>query len=101
VWRTVGGKHRYLLGEAELLVEDDLGAFRAAAIELLGQRRPLALDALARQQAHLARRLADFGGCGDGLEVWARAGAAEPERLPVLEPAAFRQAVAGARRGDR
>ena len=33
VWRTVGGKHRYLMGDADRLVEDDLAAFRQAALE--------------------------------------------------------------------
>ncbi|PZR18965.1 MAG: biotin-independent malonate decarboxylase subunit beta, partial [Azospira oryzae] len=40
VWRTTGGKHRYLIGDADLLVEDEVGAFRAAAIALLDQPRP-------------------------------------------------------------
>ena len=35
VWRTVGGKHRYLLGEANLLVDDDMDAFRDAAAQVL------------------------------------------------------------------
>ena len=30
VWRTVGGKHRYLLGDCDRLVDDDIGEFRAA-----------------------------------------------------------------------
>ncbi|MDX1653931.1 MAG: biotin-independent malonate decarboxylase subunit beta, partial [Candidatus Competibacteraceae bacterium] len=37
VWRTVGGKHRYLLGEAQILVDDDLAAFRDAALAALNQ----------------------------------------------------------------
>src|SRR6266542_1075425 len=42
VWRTYGGKHRWILGEADLLVDDEVGAFRAAAVELLGRPRPIA-----------------------------------------------------------
>jgi len=101
VWRTYGGKHRYVLGEADLLVDDDVDAFRSAALELLGRGRPLSQEALEREHAHLRRRLADFGGCGDGAEVWRTAGAADPGRLALLEPADFARAVAGARRGDR
>ena len=51
VWRTYGGKHRWILGEADLLLDDDVAAFRAAAIELLGRARPLAPEPLAREQA--------------------------------------------------
>jgi malonate decarboxylase beta subunit len=98
VWRTWGGKHRTLLGEADLLVEDTLPAFREAALGLLDRRRPLTLEALEAEQAWLARRLTEAGEAGEALEVWRAAGVPEPERLPLLEPAAWRAAVAGARR---
>lgn len=100
VWRTYGGKHRYLLGEADRLVEDDLAAFRAAALELVARPRPLELEALEREHERLAARLADYGGCGDAAEVWRAAGVREPERLPLLDADAFRLAVAGVRRGE-
>lgn len=100
VWRTYGGKHRYLLGEADLLVDDDLGAFRAAALELIGRPRALSLETLEREHAHLRRRLADLGACDDGAELWRAAGTPEPARLALLDPSEFAGAVAGARRGD-
>ncbi|NZD59404.1 biotin-independent malonate decarboxylase subunit beta, partial [Sphaerotilus montanus] len=56
VWRTTGGRHRYLCGDCDLLVEDDVAAFRAAALLAIGQGpRPLTLAALQAQQAVLAR----------------------------------------------
>jgi malonate decarboxylase beta subunit len=99
VWRTWGGKHRALLGEADLLVEDSLPAFREAALALLDRRRPLTLAALEAEQAWLSARLEAHGGAEDALELWRQAGVVEPERLPLLEPAAWRAAVAGARKG--
>jgi malonate decarboxylase beta subunit len=101
VWRTYGGKHRYLLGEADRIVDDDLAAFREAAVELLAAPRPLSLDVLTREHEHLARRLREHGGCEDAGDVWRAAGAPDPERLPLLDAAAFREAVRVARRGDR
>jgi len=98
VWRTYGGKHRFILGEADLLVDDDVAAFRAAAVELLGRPRPISEATLAREHALLAARLARAGGCADAADVWRVAGAAEPERLPLLDAAAFRAAAGGARR---
>ncbi len=98
VWRTWGGKHRVLLGEADRLVEDSPGAFREAAIGLLGRGRPISLAALEAEQAWLARRLEQLGGVADAAEAWRAAGVAEPEALPLLEPAAWGAAVAGARR---
>lgn len=98
VWRTYGGKHRWILGEADLLVEDDAAAFRAAALELAGRPRPLALGPLAREQARLEARLAAAGRCADAAEVWAVAGIPDPGRLPLLEAAAFRDAAGDGRR---
>ena len=97
VWRTWGGKHRFILGEADLLVEDDAAAFRAAALELLARPRPVALEPLLREQARLEGRVAAAGSCTDAAEVWALAGVADPARLPLLEASPFRDAAAGAR----
>lgn len=100
VWRTLGGKHRYLLGEAQRLVADDIGAFRAAAIELHASRRPLELTALEAEQARLEARLARYGDCRDAADIWARLGVPQPERLPLLDEAEFLQAVAPALAGN-
>ncbi|MBP2306522.1 biotin-independent malonate decarboxylase subunit beta [Azospirillum melinis] len=93
VWRTVGGKHRYLLGEAATLVEDDVAAFRAAALALLDQlsdRGPdLSLAALEAEHAVLGSRLERFGGCRDALDIWEKLGVEEPEKLPILDTASF------------
>jgi malonate decarboxylase beta subunit len=97
VWRTVGGKHRYLLGEAAHLVRDDVAAFRAQAIACLDERGELTLEALEREHARLGERLARFGECRDGLEVWAKLGIQRPERLPLLDVEEFFAATAGMR----
>jgi malonate decarboxylase beta subunit len=97
VWRTYGGKHRALLGEADLLVEDEPAAFREAARALSAGPRPVTLERLEAEQARLERRLALAGGCGDAAEVWRAAGVAELDRIPLLDPDAFARAVAPAR----
>lgn len=99
VWRVTGGKHRYLLGEARHLVADRIDAFADAAIALIDAHAqnldPLA--ALDREHAALAARIADYGDCRDGLEIWRRMGLDDPERLPLLEADAFIDAVADRR----
>jgi malonate decarboxylase beta subunit len=100
VWRTFGGKHRLLLGEADRLVADDLAAFRAAALELLAAPRPLSLASLEAEHAQLRERLARFGECRDALEVWARLGIEHPEQLPLLDEEAFRAVAARVRAED-
>jgi malonate decarboxylase beta subunit len=100
VWRTYGGKHRWLLGDADRLVADDLAAFRAAAIELLGAPRPLELEALEAEQRRLADRLAALAGAGDARDAWAALGVPDVERVPELEPEELVRAE-GARRRAR
>lgn len=94
VWRTMGGKHRYLIGGVDLYVDDDAVTFRSAAIEAL--RRPATLDAtvLAAEQARLERRLARFGDAVDGREVWERLGVPDAANVPELDTGSFLTAAA-------
>ena len=93
VWRTTGGKHRYLLGDCDMLVDDDLSAFRSAAITALQQfsvRSPqLSLEALEQEQQMLSRRWQDFSHCTEPMQIWSAAGLAAPEQVAMLERAAF------------
>jgi malonate decarboxylase beta subunit len=97
VWRTVGGKHRYLLGEADALVADNIAAFRNAAIALLSVKPDLSLDALTAEHERLGARLEKFGDCRDALDIWAALGIESPEGLPLLEADSFVAKVAGRR----
>ena len=89
VWRTVGGKQRYLLGDAQRLVPDDIAAFRAAAKEALALSSSFDLGALEAEHALLEKRLARFGDCSDTLEIWNRMGLPDVAQLPLLDNEAF------------
>lgn len=101
VWRTTGGKHRYLLGDCQVLVADESDDFRQAAIaaiaELHGGEVRLTLDALLAEQAMLARRLQDAQGLAEPMEVWGKLGVPEPARVPMLEADAFLEMAASHR----
>ncbi|NTF34198.1 biotin-independent malonate decarboxylase subunit beta [Rhizobium skierniewicense] len=97
VWRTVGGKHRYILGETAELVSDDINAFRNAAIALLGQEKPLDLDAIEAEHEALAARLKRFGKVQDANDIWAALQIADSERIPLMTTEEFHQAVDGRR----
>ncbi len=99
VWRTTGGKHRYLLGDAQAIVDDDLAAFRRAACAALDRRRPLTLDAMLAEQAVLTARLRRFGSLRDALDIWRELGVAAPDALPLLDRDAFVAATANVDRG--
>jgi malonate decarboxylase beta subunit len=104
VWRTTGGKHRYLLGDCQKIVPDDIDRFRQAAIQAVEQCRrstvELSLDALEAEQQLLAQRLERFGDAPDPLDIWRRLGISSPEQLPMLDADAFAEAVAHNRLGE-
>lgn len=85
VWRTTGGKHRFLIGDCDVLVEDDVAAFRSAAIAALGQSVPLSLASMEAEHALLSERLTHYGDCHDALEIWQRAGVPNPAQVADLE----------------
>jgi len=84
VWRTTGGKHRYLLGDCDQLVDDDVQAFRAAAIAALAKGRPLSADVLEKEHALLAQRLVDGRETRDAVELWQRIGVTQAARVPDM-----------------
>ena len=89
VWRTMGGKHRTLIGGADVFVDDDAAAFRAAATAALS--RPAKLDAatLAAEQARLERRITRFGDLGDATDIWNALGIDNPKAIPDMPADAF------------
>jgi malonate decarboxylase beta subunit len=103
VWRTTGGKHRYLLGDCQVLVADSVDAFRAAAIDALAMQTPgssaLTLEALEAEQAMLASRIERFGAASDPLDIWRALGVDQPETLPLLDAEDFVATVAAVRVG--
>jgi malonate decarboxylase beta subunit len=94
VWRTMGGKHRVLIGEADILVEDDLAAFRDAVLPLLERPRGLDLATMREEHALLSERINRLGGCRDGRDAWAALGVKEPSRVPDMTANAFNNMVA-------
>ena len=89
VWRTVGGKHRYLLGDCDRLVDDDIGQFRAALAALMAQEAGFSLDAVLAEHRLLAERLERFGTADDSLAVWSGLGWPAPGEVPILDTDSF------------
>ena len=104
VWRTTGGKHRTMMGDSAMLVDDDAAAFRQAAIDAMARCRTqpveLTLDALEAEQRMLAERLERFGGADDALDIWTALGVPEPQQLPLLDAARFMRLAASHRAGE-
>jgi malonate decarboxylase beta subunit len=93
VWRTTGGKHRWLSGDCDVLVEDDVAAFRAAAIAALDASAPVTLARLEAEHALLATRLRLLPDAVDGDEamaLWSRLGVVDAPSVPDLDVVAVR-----------
>lgn len=93
VWRTTGGKHRWLCGDCDALVDDDVASFRAAAIEALAHSQPVSLTLLEAEHALLDKRLhlldTESGG-DDAVALWARLGVVEAAQIGDLDVDAVR-----------
>ncbi|WP_456779774.1 biotin-independent malonate decarboxylase subunit beta [Bradyrhizobium sp. USDA 3315] len=89
VWRTMGGKHRYLIGGADTFVDDEALAFREAAIAALKTGRGCNVAALEAEQTRLERRLQRFGEAEDAVEIWQALGIDNPTDVPALPTGAF------------
>ena len=100
VWRTSGGKHRWLTGDCDALVDDDVSAFRVAAIAAMGLPRPISLQSLEAEHAWLAMRLAavpeatwNDGQQDDAVRLWQHLGVDCAEQIPAMDTAALRELV--------
>ncbi|WP_425065860.1 biotin-independent malonate decarboxylase subunit beta [Reyranella sp.] len=70
VWKTSGGKTKYLLGDADALVHDTSDAVRDAIARLLGKSSPVSLASVKARQKELEKRLKRFGTTEDPEAVW-------------------------------
>jgi malonate decarboxylase beta subunit len=84
VWRTMGGKHRRLLGGAEAFVDDTIDSFRATALQLIASVPAFGPDVLKAEQARLENRLQRFGACADAVDIWKSEGVADAEAVPAM-----------------
>ncbi|RFP18913.1 MULTISPECIES: biotin-independent malonate decarboxylase subunit beta [unclassified Duganella] len=93
VWRTSGGKHRYLMGDCQRIVADDIAAFRAAARDALaalaGTQVELTLEALEAEQQMLDERIARFGALTDPVDIWAAMQIPDAANIPMLDVDSF------------
>ena len=103
VWRSTGGKHRYLMGDCQRIVADDITAFRAAAREAVaqyaGEPAELSLEALETEQRMLSERIVRFGDLPDPVDIWSAMQIPDAANVPMLEVDSFIAAAATRRMG--
>ena len=99
VFRTTGGKHKYIMGDCNYLVEDTIAAFRAQVAEVLV--KPMSELAAMRRIGSLALVKKQLNGVAlsvslapkDSRDVWQYAGNPEPGALVDMSTADFLKTV--------
>lgn len=89
VWRTMGGKHRRLLGGADAYTADTIEGFRAVTLRLIAAVPRFTPATLEREQARLQERIDCFGCCADALDVWHAAGVNDARAVPAMPDGPF------------
>jgi malonate decarboxylase beta subunit len=91
IYRTTGGKHKYMMQDCNFLVADCVGTFRSQMAEVLKMPfvalepfRRIGTLGLIEEQLALVK-LATEWGARDAMEFWAHFGNEEPEALPDLK----------------
>jgi malonate decarboxylase beta subunit len=74
VWRTTGGKNRFLFGTITELVEDHIPAFRSAIIRAMRTKKTLSIANLKHELELLKRRIETYGECSDATQIWQKMG---------------------------
>jgi malonate decarboxylase beta subunit len=98
VWRTTGGKHRYLLRDCQRIVADEIGAFAEAAMFEIKTCRldqvELSLESMDAEHAMLTKRLQSYGAMSDSRDIWAALGLPDTGVVQLLDAPAFLEMAA-------
>jgi len=86
VWRTTGGKNRFLFGKLARLVSDHIPDFRSAVLDVLAPRQPDSTASLRKVLASLQSRLDTYGKDTDARQIWTQMGL-DAAKVPEMTPA--------------
>lgn len=97
VWRTLGGKHRFIMGLIETIVSDTREDFRKAAIELVNLNRnvEINLEDMIKEHQKLAKDMKDFEKASDAKDIWKMKNIKNIDSIPLLDNEAFLQSIKG------
>ena len=89
VWRTMGGKHRFLINEAQCFVQDEVEKIRDAVSNYFDKPIPLDFKNLKEEHAELKKRIDKYGDSRDAIDIWEKMGIDNPQDVPSLDFDAF------------
>lgn len=99
IYRTTGGKHKYIMRDCAYLVNDTVSSFRQQIIEVLCMPykkielcRSIGSRGLVEEQLKIIDMAVELKP-RDSIDVWRHYGNAEPEKIPDMNYTEFMQAV--------
>jgi len=97
VWRTLGGKHRYIMKSIEMIVSDSAEGFRDAAVKILNSKRvvELNIDELMKEHSKLLANNNDFKDAKDAKDIWKIKNINDIDSIPLLDNKSFLKATRG------
>lgn len=97
VWRTLGGKHRFIMGLIKAIVPDTKEGFRDIAVELINSKTDvkISLDKILEEHEKLSKDMKDYEETKDAKDIWALKNIKEIDSIPLLDNKAFLEAVRG------
>lgn len=97
VWRTLGGKHRYIMKSIEMIVSDTAEDFRKAAVKILNTKRvvDLNIDDLKKEHEKLLADNNDFKDLKDAKDIWSIKNINDIDSIALLDNESFLKAVEG------
>lgn len=99
VYRTTGGKQKYIVQDCNYLVEDTIGDFHNVLAEVanismeeIEKMRRIGSKKLVQEQQELVKLVGDLQP-KDAMDLWKHFGNSEPEKLPEMSTAEFLKVV--------
>lgn len=97
VWRTLGGKHRYIMKSIEMIVSDIKEEFRKASIKLMNSKKKVQInfDDIMQEHIKLQNDNKNFKDSKDASDIWKIKKIKDIEGIALLDNQSFLEAVKG------
>jgi malonate decarboxylase beta subunit len=97
VWRTLGGKHRFIMGLVEYIVSDTKEDFRKIAIELVNLNRnaEINLDDMLKEHQKFVKDMKDYEKASDAKDIWEMKNIKNIDSIPLLDNDSFLELIKG------
>lgn len=101
IWKTSGGKTKYIIGDADDLTHDDSTSVGEAIRKLMTQSNPITLAGIKARQKELQARLQKFSKCVDAGKIWESFGIKDIAKASLASGPEFVTLAKGKKKASR